>query len=219
MIVLGIDSSTDRLGIGLAEDDRVLHEGIVETSREHASRIIGLIDHVLREAAFEKTALGGIAVADGPGSFTGLRIGMAVAKGMAVALEIPLAGVSTFKVMAERLLKLYEVFYLAAVVRKGEYYLCRITADVDPRKEIVLIGQNELPGRIGDMPVGIIGRVPDGWGKMVANPIGAEYLEISGGDIARIGAGYFAAGRHVAPAELEPMYFAPSQAESKFGKS
>jgi tRNA threonylcarbamoyladenosine biosynthesis protein TsaB len=218
MKVLGIDSSTDKLGIGLADTEKIIHEGMIETSREHASQIIGLIDNVLQTAAVPKNELTGLAVADGPGSFTGLRIGLAVAKGMAVALNIPMAGVSTFEVMAARILKEHEDFYLAAVVRKGEYYLCRIKADVDPRRNIELVDQATLPQRIGDVPIGIIGRIPEGWGELVKNPIGPEFLEISGGDIARIGAKRIKVGETVDPGELEPMYIALSQAEKKFGQ-
>jgi tRNA threonylcarbamoyl adenosine modification protein YeaZ len=192
---------------------------MVETSREHASQIIGLIDRVLLESSVTKEKLDGIAVADGPGSFTGLRIGMAAAKGMAVALGKPLVGVSTFEVMAARLLATFEDFYLAALVRKGEYYLCRINADIDPRQEIIIISGEDLSARVGNLPIGIIGRVPEGRHVMIENPIDPKYLQISGGDIARIGAKRITTGQYGNPADLEPMYIAPSQAEQKFGRS
>jgi tRNA threonylcarbamoyladenosine biosynthesis protein TsaB len=218
MIVLGIDSSTDRLGIGLADEQGIVFEDTLDSAQEHASRIIGMIDSVLSQAKLSKDVLGGVAVADGPGSFTGLRIGMAAAKGIALAMNLPLVGISPFEVVARRLMTDNESFYLAATVRKGELYLCQIREGIDIRRNIFLINQDDLPDKVGPKPVGFIGRRPDGWGNLIDNHIPAEKTVISGGELAHLGVELISAGKTSDPATLEPLYIAPSQAEMKFGR-
>jgi tRNA threonylcarbamoyladenosine biosynthesis protein TsaB len=218
MKILGIDSSTDKLAIGVCEEGQVISETLLESSREHASHIIGLIDSVLTESSVAKADLGGVAVAIGPGSFTGLRIGLAVAKGLAVALEIPLVGVSTFEVIARRLLPEMDSFFLAAPVRRGECYLCHLRPGIEIRASITLIDNSKLAETIGAIPAGTVGRAPNGWDGLVGSKIAPDKLIISGGELALLGAEYLAAGKSDNVAELEPLYIAPSQAERKFGK-
>jgi len=218
MIVLGIDSSTDKLAVGLADDTRIIGESRLDSAQEHTSHIIGMIDSLLAKMAVPKGDLGGVAVADGPGSFTGLRIGMAVAKGMALALNIPIVGVSTFEVTSRRLQPEFDVFYLTAMVRKGEYYLCRVEPGVDVRRAIVLVDQEWLAAAVGSFPVGLLGRIPEGWPKMVSSIIPADKMAVSGGELAQFGVECLASGRTNDLADLEPLYIAPSQAERKFGR-
>jgi len=218
MIVLGIDSSTDRLSIGLADKDRIITEQTLEAAQEHASRIIDLIEAVLAQAEITKEKLEGVAIADGPGSFTGLRIGMSAAKGLAVALKIPIVGVSSFEVVGRRLLRDYPEFYLAAMVRKGEMYLCRVGHEVDIRKSIITADQAEIPEKCGSLPIGIVGREPDGWADILPNRIPADKTIVSGGELAQKGVQLISTGKTADPAGLEPLYIAPSQAERKFGR-
>ncbi len=218
MIVLGIDSSTDKLAVGIADGARILSQKLLESSREHASHIIGQIDDVLREAAITKADLNGIAVAIGPGSFTGLRIGLAVVKGLAVALNIPVIGVSTFEVIGRRLLSEYDSFYLAAPVRRGESYLCHVRPGADIRKSIVLTDNDKLAEAIGSVAAGAVGRAPGGWDEKIDNRIPSDRLEVSGGELAILGGEFLAAGGRDEVADLEPLYIAPSQAERKFGR-
>ncbi len=219
MIVLGVDTSTDHLGVGLADDGKIIFEDTLNAVQEHASQIIGMIDAVLSQAGVAKENLGGIAIADGPGSFTGLRIGMAAAKGMALALNIPIVGVSTFEVVARRLLSEYDHFWLTAMVRKGELYICRVVKNSDVRGSIELISQEGLPQKIASEPVGIIGREPDGWQELIINRIPADKLSVSGGELAMYGGELISDGKIADLASLEPFYIAPSQAEWKFGRS
>lgn len=216
--MLGIDSSTDALAVGLADGERTLCEETLPPAQDHASQIIGLIDSILKKAQLTRQSLDGIAIADGPGSFTGLRIGMAVAKGMALALNLPIVGVSTFEVMARRLSGDFDAFYLAGMVRKGEFYLCPVEHGSNIREKISVIEQLELSERVGAVPVALIGRRPDGWDKLVQNPIPSDRLKISGGELAALGGEKISAGQAADLATMEPLYIALSQAERKFGR-
>ena len=218
MIVLGIDSSTDKLGIGLADENRIIVERTLEAAQEHAARIMDLIEAVLAEALISKEILEGIAVAGGPGSFTGLRIGMAAAKGMALALDIPIVGISTFEVVGRRLLPEYPEFYLAALLRKGEMYLCRVDINTSIREAIFNVDEKEVLSKSGSLPLGVIGRQPEGWIDTVRNLIPSEKTAISGGELAGYGARMIASGETADVATLEPLYIVSSQAERKFGR-
>lgn len=218
MRILGIDSSTDLLAVGLADDSAVLCEKTIPSSLQHASRIVGLIDLLLKEQALTHRDLTGIAVAIGPGSFTGLRIGLAVAKGMAVAQGIPLVGVSSFEVIAERLAVRYPDCVLAAPARRGEYYVCRMKPPVDIAADCLLVAEENLAAHIGTTAAGLVGRAPSGIWLTVPQPLPPELLTISGGELALLGAKRLAAGKRDDVASLEPLYIALSQAERRFGQ-
>jgi tRNA threonylcarbamoyladenosine biosynthesis protein TsaB len=95
MKILGIDTATPFLALGIVEDERVLAELRFNAGQTHAQILIPSIDRVLNDASLKLEELDGIAISIGPGSFTGLRIGLATAKGLCFASEKPLISVPT----------------------------------------------------------------------------------------------------------------------------
>ena len=95
MLILAFDTATTVATSALVDDGEVLGE---RTSR--AVRVLEDFDALLRQAGARPTELGGLAVGIGPGSFTGVRIGLATARGLALALDLPVAGVSTLAALA-----------------------------------------------------------------------------------------------------------------------
>jgi len=100
MLVLGIETSTTQGGVAIVGEDRVLCEAVLNVEVTHSERLLPAVDRALGEARIGLDALGGIAVSIGPGSFTGLRIGLSTAKGLAYATGLPLIGVPTLEAMA-----------------------------------------------------------------------------------------------------------------------
>ncbi len=100
MITLGIETATAICSIGLAHDQTVLAIESEDAGRRHSVVLVDMIERVLTDACLERDAVQGVAVSAGPGSFTGLRIGMALVKGICLANEIPLAVVSTLHALA-----------------------------------------------------------------------------------------------------------------------
>jgi len=100
MLALGIDTSTAGGSVGLADGDRLAAELTLRSGVTHSERLLGSIEALLTAAGTVWDAVELIAVASGPGSFTGLRIGMATAKGLALALGRPVAGFSTLETIA-----------------------------------------------------------------------------------------------------------------------
>lgn len=99
MIVLGIDTSTRIASVAIVKDGRVLAETSGD-GRGHGSDLLVLIDAVCAGAAIGARDLDAVAIGAGPGSFTGLRIGMATAKGIAFAAKCPLWAVSSLAALA-----------------------------------------------------------------------------------------------------------------------
>jgi tRNA threonylcarbamoyladenosine biosynthesis protein TsaB len=95
MLVLAFDTATDVATSAVLEDGQVLGE-----STSEPRSLLAAIDRLLRDAGIEPADLGALVVGTGPGSFTSTRIGLAVARGLALALELPVAGVSTLDALA-----------------------------------------------------------------------------------------------------------------------
>lgn len=100
MRVLAIETSSPRGSVALTEQDRVVASFEHTQANAHAELLLPLIDRALTEAGFSKRSLDRIAVGIGPGSFTGLRVGIALAEGMALGLGLPLVGVGALRAMA-----------------------------------------------------------------------------------------------------------------------
>jgi len=99
MKVLAIDTSNQVLGIALLEEGKVIGEYITNLKKNHSIRVMPAIQHLLQDCDTLPKDLEKIVVAKGPGSYTGVRIGVTIAKSMAWSLKIPLVGVSSLALM------------------------------------------------------------------------------------------------------------------------
>ncbi|ALC92550.1 hypothetical protein AM500_24390 [Bacillus sp. FJAT-18017] len=100
MKILAIDTSNYPLGVAVTDGDKVVAEYSTNLKKNHSIRIMPAIEFTLHEAGLKPADLDRIVVAEGPGSYTGVRIGVTVAKTMAWSLNIPLVGVSSLHVLA-----------------------------------------------------------------------------------------------------------------------
>jgi len=99
-VVLALETSSLVSSIAVLKEDKLLAELNIESTKHHSELLVPHIEELLKMASIEKSGLSAIAVSTGPGSFTGLRIGLATAKAMAYVLNIPVIGVSTLKGLA-----------------------------------------------------------------------------------------------------------------------
>ena len=103
MSILAIDTATQVSSVAVLKEGRLLAELTMQGKLTHSETLLPHIEQVLKMAAVVKEELTGIAVSNGPGSVTGLRIGLAAAKAMSYVLGIPLVGVSTLQALAHQL--------------------------------------------------------------------------------------------------------------------
>ena len=122
MLLLAIDSATPVAGVALVQDGKLLVEATLHGNQRHSVQLMPLIDQVLQQAERSVEDLATVAVSIGPGSFTGLRIGLAAAKGLCMGLDIPLVGVSTLQMLAHNLVYSPGLVCPVIYARKNEIY-------------------------------------------------------------------------------------------------
>lgn len=101
MKILAIDSSTSVMGVAVTDNDKLLAETITNLKLNHSVRLMPAIEQILKEVSLSSSDLDRIAVAKGPGSYTGVRIGVSIAKTLAWSLQKELVGVSTLACLAQ----------------------------------------------------------------------------------------------------------------------
>ncbi|HMA95656.1 MAG TPA: tRNA (adenosine(37)-N6)-threonylcarbamoyltransferase complex dimerization subunit type 1 TsaB [Polyangiaceae bacterium] len=100
MLVLGIETSTQRGSVALAESGRLLAESWHDEPHAHGERLLGLINHIFNSVGRSPAEVSRVAAGKGPGAFTGLRVGIALAQGIATALGVRAVGVGSMQAMA-----------------------------------------------------------------------------------------------------------------------
>ena len=122
MKILGIDTSTAIGSIGLIDEGEIIAEQTLSISRQHASRLIPAIDQTLKSAELKIRDIDAVAVAIGPGSFTGVRIAVSTAKTICYAIERPVIGISTLESIAYNLAYIPSEICVILDARKDEVY-------------------------------------------------------------------------------------------------
>jgi tRNA threonylcarbamoyladenosine biosynthesis protein TsaB len=226
LIVLGINTSTLEGSVALVDEKRIIGEHLLGGSRSHSERLIPAIDSLLQESDLDLSSLSGIAVAIGPGSFTGLRIGLATAKGLALASSASLLGIPTLEAMARNLpFCCYPICPLISA-RKGEVYWALYRFDeermrcleeeaVSPpegmarsiREKTVFIGDGAV--EFWDRLQGMLGR------KAILGPSYTRTARAS--VVAEMGLERLRRGECDDPGRLLPRYIRRSEAEIKWG--
>ncbi len=231
-MILALDSSTHALSLALARwEGSTLHPVLareVDDGGQHGHSLPAAIEGILREAGATLDSLAGCAVGLGPGSFTGLRVGMATLKGLCYARKIPLAGVSSLRALAlgaagraapdELLCALLDA-------RRGELYggLFR-GGDAEPLGPERALPPQRLAGWLDELGVAKVRLFGEGlWAQRAALEAAARsglILDFDGPrapaalDVARL-AGPPGDVRPEALFALEPRYVRPSEAELK----
>lgn len=223
--MLGIDTATRYASVGLRDDDEVIAEQTETASGSHAVSLLPLIERVLGEARVDTRDLDAIAVSRGPGSFTGLRVGLSVAKGLACATGARLVGVPTLEALAMAAGRKAVICALLDA-RKGEIYAgCfEVTPEGLRRLSDDAVLPLEALMEVLPTPCLIVGDAEPVYGAALRSRFGArvEILSLEesgprGGVVAAIGAAALRAGADTEAADLEPTYIRVCEAERSFG--
>lgn len=224
MKILALESSAVAASAALCEDEMLLGQTYLHTGLTHSQTLLPMAADLLEQCGLKPQDLDLIAVAAGPGSFTGLRIGVAAAKGLAWAAELPCAGCSTLEAMAWSLAGFQGEVCAAMDARRHQVYNARFQVNgtaphrLTPDRAIALADLvKELEGT--NVPQIIVG---DGaqlcYDALTAAGIPAVLAPPnlrmqSAWGVARMGLELARTGQTVSPGELVPIYHRLSQAE------
>ncbi|MBE6829198.1 MAG: tRNA (adenosine(37)-N6)-threonylcarbamoyltransferase complex dimerization subunit type 1 TsaB [Ruminococcaceae bacterium] len=229
MRILAIDSSATAASAALLDDDRLLGEFYINTRLTHSQTLMPMIDHLLQ---CTRTELGNVdlfAVSAGPGSFTGVRIGVASIKGLAMAQNKPCAGVSALEAMAQNLAHMDCTVCAVMDARCGQVYNAIFSAHENSVERITpdrALSIEDLAQECENYtkPIFLVG---DG-AKLCYNnerfkslnavlpPEHLLYQRAWG--VAKSAQKVYEQGGAVSPAALMPIYLRPPQAERELKK-
>lgn len=217
MRVLAVETSTLSGGAALLDSERVVGEYTLDVRVTHSERLMAAIDQLLSDAGWTASDLDGLAVAVGPGSFTGLRVGLSTVKGLGLALSIPVAAVPTLDAMAAMLP--FAALPVCPVLdaRKREVYASLYRWDgLGMRREwdYLAIAPDDLARRLNE-PVIVIGDGADAISSPFARRVRPPRRGPAPAVVGSLGYSRLAIGDTVAVADLVPIYLRPSEAELK----
>lgn len=217
MKYLLLDTTLTRCTVAIAADGRILAAGPADAGgRGHAEHLLPAIEAVRREAGLALADLGGLIACTGPGSFTGIRTGLSVARGLSLALGIPLWGVPTTAALALPAALPGRATVAVIDAYRGEVYLQAFAAD-DPLRPLgpaMLSAVAGVPPLLPPGPLTLVGSgarlLPRAADRLLSdqpeNPTAAAMLRL--GQIAAAG---WAPGQPLPPAP-SPVYIRPADA-------
>ena len=224
MRILGIESSSLVASAAVVENEVTLAEYTVNYKKTHSQTLLPMIDEMMRLLDMEPSAVDAIAVSGGPGSFTGLRIGSATAKGLGLALKKPLIHVPTLDAMAYGLFGASGLICPMMDARRQQVYtgIYRFEERFEIVMEQSALAVADLAERLNALGERVI-FLGDGvpvYEKQLAETLTVPYCfapahvnRQRAASVAALGAVYFAEGKTETAAEHKPDYLRKSQAE------
>lgn len=225
MRILGLDSSGLVASVALVEDDNLLAEYTVNYKKTHSQTLLPMLDEIAKMIELDIQTIDAIAIAGGPGSFTGLRIGSATAKGLGLALKKPLIQIPTVDGLAYNLYGCKNVVCPLMDARRNQTYTGLYEFDADGMhvlEEQCAIGIDEIIEKINEL-----GQAVTFLGDGV--PVFRSFIEEKckvpfsfapahmnkqrAGAIAALGEVYYKQGKVQTAKEHKPDYLRLSQAE------
>jgi tRNA threonylcarbamoyladenosine biosynthesis protein TsaB len=222
-VILALETATPYGSVALVSGGRVVRETVLPSGRQPSETLLSAVSGLLAECGAAPAEITCVAVSAGPGSFTGLRVGMAAAKGFCYGWALPLAPVPTLTALASRFPGEGRVLCPVLDARKKEVYAALFRWNGD--------GPTRLTPDLAIGPDALLDRLPGGGtvfcgdglkvcGAMIRDRLGnrAEMVEgpaglPSAGAVGILGERIFLAGVAQDPREVVPFYVRPSEAE------
>lgn len=225
MKILAIDSSGLVASAALLEDGVLIAEYTLDYKKTHSQTLLPMIDEIVRMTEQELSTIDAVAVAKGPGSFTGLRIGAATAKGLALVLKKPVVGVPTVDALAYNLYGTQRLICPLMDARRGQVYTGLYTFEGEKfvvlREQEVIAADQILRGlNAFGKPVIFLGDGALAHEGVIREVVGVPYsfapahlARQRAGAVGALAAIYYAEGKFCSAAEYTPVYLRLSQAE------
>lgn len=217
MRILAIDTATEACSVALWNDGTIFAH-FEECPREHTQRILPLVKTILTEANTALTDLDALAYGRGPGSFTGVRIGIGIAQGLALGADLPMIGVSTLATMAQGAWRMTGATRVLAAIdaRMGEVYWAEYTRDENGvwhgEETEAVLKPEAVTGRLKQLSGewATVGTGWPAWPEMAKDTgltlVDGNMLLPAAEDMLPIACQLLAAGKTVAVEHAEPVY-------------
>lgn len=229
MKILGLDSSGLVAGVALVEDGRLVAEYTTNYKKTHSQTLLPMLDELRRMVELDMNSIDAIATSSGPGSFTGLRIGAATAKGLGLALKKPLVEVPTLEGLAYNLCGTDRLVCPLMDARRNQVYTGVYEFAAEEQNFALRRVIEQCAADINDIldRINALGRevIFLGDGAPVYREVILQRTKVPFGfapannncqraaSVAALGAVYFAQGRIIDAAQHQPEYLRKSQAE------
>jgi len=163
---LAVDTATEACSVAITVNGAV-RERFEPMQREHTAKLLPMIHAVLADAGKSVSQLDGIVCGIGPGSFAGLRIGLGVVKGLALARDLPVAGVSSLAMLAQRAMRLGGATQVASIIdaRMNEVYFGAYARDGAGLAAALVADRVCPPAEVPALPAGSWAGAGTGWGR------------------------------------------------------
>lgn len=225
MRILAVDTSTMMSSISILEDDKIIADSSINQEETHSEMLVPLIKRMLDDLKIKANDIDLFAIAKGPGSFTGLRIGMTSLKAMAQALDKPIIGVSTLKGMAYSIMN--DGYVLAIIDARGKRYFAGLYKWNNDQLEMQfeeIIEENVLEERIQEIDrITIVGEAISKLPNKIKefSNVKLSHPGLNNGisrNIAVLAKEKYEKGEIDNTFDITPNYLRKSQAEISFGK-
>lgn len=229
MKIIGIDSSGLTASVALVEDDKLIAEYSVNYKKTHSQTLVPMLDEISSMIELDLNTVDAIAISEGPGSFTGLRIGSSTAKGLGLALNIPIVEIPTTDALAFNFYGTDRVVCPLMDARREQVYtgLYDFTEDGNGLRMNTILEATAEPvidtiARINELgrPVIFMGDGVAVYKEVIASNTKVPYLIApahrcmqSAASVATLGAILYSQGKYVDAKDHVPEYLRLSQAE------
>lgn len=225
MRILAIESSALVASVAIVEEEQIIAEYTMNYKKTHSQTLMPMLEEISKMLELDMDSIDAIAISGGPGSFTGLRIGSATAKGIGLALNKPIVNVPTLAAMAYNAYGITSVICPIMDARRGQVYTGLYTFDDLEFKTIMdqdIIMMEELIEHLNEMgmPVMFLGDGVENFKSTIEEKLKVKYsfapAHISrqrASAVAALGINYYNQGKTETAAEYGPDYLRLSQAE------
>ncbi|MBU1172158.1 MAG: tRNA (adenosine(37)-N6)-threonylcarbamoyltransferase complex dimerization subunit type 1 TsaB [Proteobacteria bacterium] len=222
MKILAIDTTSHGCSVAITDDKHLVAELNFQKQETHSRHLMGIVDRILNVSGMDIQDIGGFAVAQGPGSFTGLRIGLSTLKGLAFVTGKPIVGVSSLEALALGVPCLNMPVCALIDARKNEVYMACYTHEsgvLVTRRRPCAVGPDNLCDGITTQTV-FVGTGLDVFGKIIQRELGdlailvpSAFRHIRARHVAELSFSRFESEQTDEASMIIPQYIRKSDAE------
>lgn len=222
MRILAVDTSTPSCSVGILDAEMLMAEATSEKKQTHSRHLMEMIDSVVHMAGIRINEMDAFAATIGPGSFTGIRIGVSTVQGFAAALSRPVVGVSSLEALAHQTRPGPSLICPLLDARRGEVYAALFQFEKDGLRRIMEDHVSQLEKMLCriDAPTVFVGKGAQAYEKLIGKKLGAHAMfagampgKIRAETVGRIAVRRIQTRDHENLNQLIPCYIRRSDAE------